>query len=112
MCAQGSQGEPGLHAGALFLSLCQFLRDSCGLRHHTSIMYPAGEGCLDRGHHVEIKEVIHPFYTRGTEGRRKDGAYRCSLGLRAGEERVEQGRGRKGGSKRGTAGEGEDGGGS
>lgn len=61
-CAQGGRGGHGL-CEALFTSLCQFLRDSCSLRAHTSIMYSAGEGCLDRGHHVEIKEVIHPFYT-------------------------------------------------
>lgn len=108
MCAQGSQGERGLRAGALFLSLCQFLRDSCRLRDHTSIMYPAGEGCLDRGHHVEIKEVIHPFYTRGTEGPRKDCAYRLypwpeSRGEErgAGEREKRRERGREGEGKEG-----------
>lgn len=113
LCAQGSRGEPGLRAGALFVSLCQFLRDSCRLRDHTSIMYPAGEGCLDRGHHVEIKEVIHPFYTQGARGRivHTD----CSLGLRAGERRGKRGREREEWRERrkgGREGEGDEGKGS
>ena len=59
-----------LCAGALFTSLCQFLRDSCRLGDHTSIMYPAGEGAwagaIISG---EIKEAIHPFYTPAGRGR-------------------------------------------
>lgn len=66
--ARGGEGR-----GALVSSLCQFLRDSCRLGDHTSIMYPAGEGCLDRGRHVEIKEVIHPFHIGGV---REAAAYR------------------------------------
>lgn len=55
--------ESMLCAWALFMSLCQFLRDSCRLGDHTSIMYPAGEGAQAGAISGEIKEVIHPFYT-------------------------------------------------
>ena len=63
-----------LCAGALFMSLCQFLRDSCRLGDHTSIMYPAGEGAQAGAISGEIKEVIHPFYTHPQAG--EDCAYR------------------------------------
>lgn len=57
--------------------LCQFLLDSRRRRDHTSIMSPAGEGRLDRGHHFKIKEVIHPFTP--TDGWREGWAYRLWL---------------------------------
>ena len=81
-------------AGALFLSLCQFLRDSCRLGDHTSIMYPEGEGAWAGAILGEIKEIIHPFYTTTGWGRivHTD----CGLGLRAGRKREgekERGRG-------------------
>ena len=56
-------------------------------------------GCSDRGHHVQIKEVIHPFYTPAGRGRivHTD----CGLGLRAGEKRGREGeRGREWGKER------------
>lgn len=66
--------ESMLCAWALFMSLCQFLRDSCRLGDHTSIMYPAGEGAQAGAISGEIKEVIHPFYTHPQA--REDCAYR------------------------------------
>lgn len=90
-CAEGGEwpphvlpgaGESPVCAGALSLSLCQFLCDSCRHRDHTSITCPAGEGDLDKGHHIEIKEVIHPFTpTEAERAVRTD----CGFGLRAEE---------------------------
>ena len=60
--------------GALFVSLCQFLRDSCRLGDHTSIMYPAGEDAWAGAILGEIKEIIHPFLHN--HGLREDCAYR------------------------------------
>lgn len=48
MCSR-RPGRARLAQGALFATLCQFLRDSCRLRDHTSIMCPAGEGVLGQG---------------------------------------------------------------
>lgn len=53
----------------LCASVCQFLRDSCRLGDHTSIMYPAGEGAWAGAISGEIKEAIHPFYTPAGRGR-------------------------------------------
>lgn len=44
---------------------------------------------MDRGHHVKIKEVIHPFTPTDGDGERIVHTD-CGFGLRAGEERARE----------------------